>query len=63
MHIYQPAEDSYLLQETLKQYLKSKSKNIKILDMGSGTGIQAKTARDLGFKGAYEFISNDHTRL
>jgi len=50
MQIYQPAEDSYLLQETLKQYLKPKPKNIKILDMGSGSGIQAKTCKDLGFK-------------
>jgi len=104
--IYEPAEDSYLLQESLKEYLsdlivkdknkicyrsfsnqkplnspanitninntndklKNKSfsnqkppyspvnitdtkeiKSIKILDMGSGSGIQAKTCRELGF--------------
>jgi len=50
MEIYQPAEDSYLLAETLKKYLKNKDKNIRILDMGSGSGIQAQTCKDLGFK-------------
>ena len=58
MSIYQPAEDSYLLSETLKKYLKNKIKNkeinqenqdIKILDMGSGSGIQAETCKRLGF--------------
>lgn len=49
MSIYQPAEDSYLLQETLKKYLKDKPKSISILDMGSGSGIQAQTCKELGF--------------
>ncbi len=49
MNIYQPAEDSYLLQKNLKKYLKNKYKSIKILDMGSGSGIQAQTCRELGF--------------
>lgn len=49
--IYQPAEDSYLLKETLENYLCDiTNKNIKILDMGSGSGIQAETCRELGFK-------------
>lgn len=49
--IYQPAEDSYLLKETLENYLCNiTNKNIKILDMGSGSGIQAETCRELGFK-------------
>ena len=48
--IYETAEDSYLLNETLKEFLKNKDKNIKILDMGSGSGIQAKTCKDSGFK-------------
>jgi release factor glutamine methyltransferase len=48
--IYQPAEDSYLLKETLEKYLnKIKDKNIKIIDLGSGSGIQAETCRELGF--------------
>jgi len=50
MQIYQPLEDSYLLSESLKKYLESKSKSIKILDMGTGSGIQAKTCESIGFK-------------
>jgi len=55
MPIYQPLEDSYLLSETLKNYLKNKIKNkeinqeIKILDMGSGSGVQAEICKNLGF--------------
>ena len=48
--IYKPAEDSYLLEETIKDYLKDKDKSIKIIDMGSGSGIQAKACKDLGFE-------------
>jgi release factor glutamine methyltransferase len=48
--IYQSAEDSYLLENAVKDYLKDKDKNIKILDMGSGSGIQAQTCKNLGFK-------------
>ncbi|MEK6859802.1 MAG: HemK2/MTQ2 family protein methyltransferase, partial [Nanoarchaeota archaeon] len=80
--IYSPAEDSYLLAESVKEYLNnllkenkklSKSNrclanhkqtkhnvhitdkninifNIKILDMGAGSGIQALVCRKLGFK-------------
>lgn len=47
--IYEPSDDSYLLEETLKKYLRNKSKNIKILDMGSGSGIQAISCKNLGF--------------
>ena len=53
MAIYQPAEDSYLLKETLENYLNnldSSSKKIKILDMGSGSGIQAETCKKLKFE-------------
>ncbi len=54
MEIYQPAEDSYLLSETLKQELKNindkDKKELKILDLGTGSGIQAKTCKNLGFK-------------
>jgi len=48
--IYQPAEDSYLLQKCLTSFLKGKSKPISILDMGSGSGIQARTCKKLKFK-------------
>ena len=56
MSTYQPEQDSYLLSETLKKYLNDKIKNkeinqdIKILDMGSGSSIQAQTCKELGFK-------------
>lgn len=38
--IYSPSEDSYFLSEFVKKYSKGK----KVLDMGSGSGIQAETA-------------------
>jgi HemK-related putative methylase len=44
--IYQPAEDSYLLSEVLRKI--KINKDDKILDMGSGSGIQAKTILSLG---------------
>lgn len=45
--IYQPAEDSFLLVEFLKKEIE-KSKPKTILDMGSGSGIQAETAINQG---------------
>ena len=39
MDIYQPAEDSYLLQKHVKQYSIG-----RVLDLGTGSGIQALTA-------------------
>lgn len=39
--IYSPREDSYLLEKYVKKYSKGKS----VLDMGSGSGIQAKAAQ------------------
>ncbi len=51
MEIYQPAEDSFLLSDQVKKYIpKLKNKNIKILDMGTGSGIQTKNLIDLGIK-------------
>ena len=47
--IYPPAEDSYFLAEVLKKEI-NKVKNGKILDMGSGSGIQAETALSAGIK-------------
>jgi release factor glutamine methyltransferase len=46
--IYQPAEDSLFLSEFVKKEIK-KLKFSKILDMGSGSGIQAQTCIDSGF--------------
>jgi len=45
--IYEPAQDSYLLQKVVKDFIKKK-KPRKILDMGSGSGILARTAINCG---------------
>lgn len=45
--IYQPAEDSFFLGEFVKKEILKCPKR-KILDMGSGSGIQAETAIDSG---------------
>ena len=37
--LYEPSDDSFLLQEQVRKYAKS-----KVLDIGTGTGILAKTA-------------------
>ncbi|MCX6748846.1 MAG: methyltransferase [Candidatus Pacearchaeota archaeon] len=48
--MYQPREDSFLLASGVKKFLKKeKNKDIKILDMGTGSAIQALTAREQGF--------------
>jgi methylase of polypeptide subunit release factors len=39
MAIYEPQEDSFLLQKVLKEYAFG-----RVLDMGTGSGIQALTA-------------------
>src|SRR3989344_1591842 len=39
MDIYQPAEDSYLLQKAVRSYAEG-----RVLDLGTGSGIQALTA-------------------
>ena len=44
MSIYEPREDSYLLQKLVK--LETKTTD-KVLDMGTGSGIQAKTAYEI----------------
>lgn len=49
MAVYPPSDDSYLLQKSLIKFLKNKDHSLKILDMCSGSGIQAKTCKDQGF--------------
>jgi len=44
--IYSPSDDSFLLEKEVKRYSKEKS----VLDIGSGSGIQAKAARQAGAK-------------
>ena len=49
--VYSPQEDSYLLSKAIKEYiLHLKNKDITVLDMGSGSGIQAQTCLDSGIK-------------
>ena len=43
--IYRPAEDSYLLQTQVKKFSKE---GMQVLDMGTGSGIQAQTAKTQG---------------
>ncbi len=43
--IYEPAEDSYLLQEEVKKFVKP---NMKVLEIGTGSGILAETAKNMG---------------
>lgn len=45
--MYSPSEDSYFFAEFLKKYI-PKNKDLKFLDMGTGSGILAKTALDFG---------------
>ena len=51
--IYSPEEDSYLLSKILQKKipkLLSKNPNLTFLEIGSGSGIQLKTALKLGIK-------------
>ena len=41
--IYEPREDSYLLAQQVKKFAKG-----KVLDIGTGSGIQAETATKNG---------------
>lgn len=50
MAVYQPGEDSLFLSSKIKEYLKNKNKGIRILDIGSGSGIQAETCLKSGFE-------------
>ena len=43
-HVYSPREDSKLLQKVVEDYMK-KFKPTRVLDMGTGSGIQAITAK------------------
>lgn len=50
---YKPAEDSYLLANVLKKYLPElieKNSDLKLLEVGCGSGIQIKNVLGLGIK-------------
>ena len=54
--MYQPAEDSYLMSEILKQKLPKLLKqnpNLKFLEIGTGSGIHLETAKQLGTKNIF----------
>jgi HemK-related putative methylase len=50
--VYEPAEDSYLLSRVIVNYLKDINKNkknkLKVIDIGSGSGILAETCLNNG---------------
>jgi HemK-related putative methylase len=52
--VYPPQEDSFMLEIQIKNYLgkfsKEQKEKLKVLDMGSGSGIQARTAIASGIK-------------
>ncbi|MBI2582630.1 methyltransferase [Candidatus Woesearchaeota archaeon] len=52
MDIYQPAEDSYLLQKFVRRYATG-----RVLDVGTGSGIQALTA--MGVPSVREVVAVD----
>ena len=53
--IYQPSEDSYLIAEEVKKY----SKNKKVIDIGTGSGILALAAKDSGAKSVLAIDMNE----
>jgi HemK-related putative methylase len=59
--IYQPAEDSYLMEKILKEKLPEMIKinpELKFLEIGAGSGIHLETAFDLGVKKQNIFSSD-----
>lgn len=51
MQVYEPAEDSYFLAKIVKDYvLRLNNKDILVLDMGTGSGIQSDNIIKLGIK-------------
>jgi release factor glutamine methyltransferase len=53
MTIYQPAEDSFLMKEVLEKEvppLLKRNPHLKFFEIGSGSGINLTTAKDLGVK-------------
>ncbi|MEJ2268015.1 MAG: methyltransferase [Nanoarchaeota archaeon] len=54
--IYQPAEDSYLMSQILKEKLPkllNENPELKLLEIGAGSGIHLETAKKLGVKNIF----------
>lgn len=52
-NVYEPAEDSFLMSDLLKEKIPTllkKNKNLKFLEIGSGSGINLETVFSLGIK-------------
>jgi release factor glutamine methyltransferase len=59
--IYQPSEDSYLMTDILKEKLPElleKNPNLKMLEIGAGSGIHLQTSLNLGVKKENIFSSD-----
>jgi len=52
--IYEPAEDSFLLEKEVLKFAKRK----RVLDMGSGSGIQSLAAKKAGAKSVFAIDTN-----
>ena len=51
--VYQPAEDSYLLNTILRKevpILLNKNSGLSFFEIGSGSGIHLETAKEIGIK-------------
>lgn len=59
--IYQPAEDSFLMSQILKEKLPEllkKNPDLKFLEIGTGSGIHLETAKNIGIKKENIFSSD-----
>ena len=56
MSIYQPAEDSYLMSRILEEKIPAllkQNKDLRFLEIGTGSGIHLETAKNLGVKNIF----------
>ena len=61
--IYEPAEDSYLMQKVLKEKIPALLKtnpDLKVLEIGSGSGTQLVVLQQLGVKNIFSSDINQH---
>ena len=63
MSIYEPSEDSYLLQKILKEKIPNllkRNSQLKVLEIGSGSGVQLVILQQLGVKNIFSSDINPH---